>query len=97
LRISSSVAILCFDWAVFAITLSRVHDWPYATVFGSFGAALTVALMEQWSGATFTQVALRAVIAGAIVALPLPLLGTLVAVTFLIWSAVAHADAHRAH
>lgn len=95
LRVSSSLAILVFDWLVYAITMSsHARDWPYATIFGAFGAMVTVAILEQ-KDATFTQVLLRALVAGAVVAVPLPLLGTVVAAAFLIWSVVG--QSHRTH
>jgi hypothetical protein len=98
LRVSTSVAILAFDWVLLALNLStHVHEFAYSTLLGACATALTVAFIEQTHDASWQQVSVRATVAGALVAVPLPLLGTVVALTFLVWSGLAHAQAQRAH
>lgn len=95
LRVSTSIAILVFDWAVFAITLSHAQSWAHATLFGAFATALAVAVTEQWHETPFHLLMLRALLAGAVVALPLPLAGSVLALICLAWSAVARLQSAR--
>ncbi len=98
LRMSTSLAILVFDWLVFALNMTtHLRDFTYSTALGACAAALTVALIEQHNDATSLQLVVRATVAGAIVAVPLPMLGTAVALVFMFWSALVHVQSQRSH
>ncbi len=89
LRIASSLAILAFDWIIFAISITHIRYWQTANVVGAAATALVVALVERHAGATRNQLWLRGILGGLVVAMPLPVLGTVVALVSLLWSAFA--------
>lgn len=95
LKIGSSVAILGLDWLVFAGTLGSVENWLPGTVLGAVAAAACVAVIERRSR-SLLPTTLRSLFAGAVVAAPLPVLGSLVAAVSFVWSLVARPRAEGA-
>ena len=96
IRPSTSFVVLVFDWLVFAASLDHFDNWLPATICGALATMLVVAIIERRAGASLGHMSWNSVLAGSIVAVPLPLLGTLFAVTGLIWSALTHRHEQRA-
>lgn len=99
LRKSESIVAALSDWLTFAITVGATADQYWSiTLTGAGLAFVTCWLIEGEDGEGFTRLRFaRALGAGVIVAVPLPILGTLTAAAALSWGRLQSVLARRAH
>jgi len=84
--LTSSLAVLLLDWAVYAITMVTYADalWPAITL-GSAIALACVTLFEYRGDDSLTRALTKGSAAAAAVAVPLPLLGSALAAVCFAW------------
>jgi hypothetical protein len=99
LRTSEAVVAALSDWLTFALTVGSSSEQYWAINLTGAGLAfVTCWLIEGEDGGGFTRLRFaRALGAAAIVAVPLPVLGTLTAAAALSWSRLQGARRRRAH
>lgn len=92
---ASALVMLCADWVVYAITmLSHMDSWAVTTLVVSIATLVLVSAFESHA-ADARHSLIRAILAALLVASPLPVLGTFVALVSLTWNAARRHPLHE--
>src|SRR5689334_9687309 len=89
IQMASAVVMLVAEWLVYALNMATwAFEFWYIDVAGALLACVSVAMAESALGATVKEAWLKGVAVGLIVAIPFPVVGTVLAVAALGWHLV---------
>jgi hypothetical protein len=97
LQLTSSLTILALDWVVYAMTMiSHVHALLAATLFGALATLVVVTRLENNAGSSLQAALGKALFASLAVAVPLPVIGSLVGIVGIVWHFASERDGSHA-